>query len=103
MYVRQFGYAIVPGQEEKSVALCTQFVGALRERGVRAQVLIGGRGETTLQMAEEYASLEAMHATRQVLEGDESYRSAVSAWASAFYPLVRAAAPALVLQSRQAA
>lgn len=103
MYVRQFGYSIEPGQEEKAVALCADFVQHLRTRGVRAYVLVGGKMDTTLQMVEEYASLDAMHDARQALECDENYRGAVSVWASEFYPMVRAAAPALVLQSQQAA
>src|SRR5579884_1421247 len=93
MYVRQFGYSIAPGQEEKAVALCADFVQNLRTRGVRAYVLVGGKMDTTLQMVEEYASLDAMHEARKALDCDESYRGVVSAWASEFYPLVRSAAP----------
>lgn len=103
MYVRQFGYSIVSGQEERAAALCTNFARALCERGIAAHVLVGGRSSATLQMVEEYASLEAMYAARKALECDESYRGAVSAWAMEFYPLVQAAAPALELHSRQAA
>jgi hypothetical protein len=103
MYVRQFGYTIVPGQEEKAVTLCGRFVEALRERGIAAQILVGGRDGSTLQLVEEYVSREAMYAARAALEGDASYRSAASGWAAEFYPLVAAAAPALLLHDRQAA
>jgi hypothetical protein len=44
-----------------------------------------------------------MYAARAALEGDESYRTAARGWAAEFYPLVVAAAPALLLHDRQAA
>lgn len=103
MYVRQFGYTIVPGQEETAIALCGMFVEALRERGIAAQMLVGGRSNATLQLVEEYVSREAMQAARTALDCDEDYRTAVSGWAAQFYPLVQSAAPALLLRDRQAA
>ncbi len=102
-YVRRCGYTIVPGREEKAVGLCMRLVDALRGRGVRAWVLVGGKGDATLQLVEEYPSVEDMRAMRVTLERDEMYRRAVCAWAIEFYPLVRASAPAAPQRDRQAA
>jgi hypothetical protein len=103
MYVRQFGYTIRAGHEEQATALCARLVDALRRRGVRAHLLVGGKREATLQLVEEYPSLEALRVVRRALECDEKFRSAVSAWATAFYPLVQSSAPAMVLRDSQAA
>jgi len=103
MYVRQCGYTIHTGHEEQATALCARFADALRRRGVRAHVLVGGKRDATLQLVEEYSSLEALRVVRRALECDDHFRSAVSAWAAAFYPLVQASAPAMVLREQQAA
>ena len=103
MYVRQFGYTIRPGHEAQAATLCVRFVDMLRRRGVRAHVLVGGERDATLQLAEEYPSLEALRVARRALECDENYRSAASAWAAAFYPLVQASVPAMLLRDSQAA
>jgi hypothetical protein len=103
MYVRQCGYTIRAGHEEQATALCAHFADVLRRRGVRAHVLVGGKRDATLQLVEEYPSLEALRVLRRALECDENVRSAMSAWAAAFYPLVQAAAPAMVLRDSQAA
>ncbi len=102
-YVRRCGYTIVPGREEKAVGLCMRLVEALRERGVLAWVLLGGTGDATLQLVEEYPSVEDMRAMCATLERDEMYRRAVCAWAIEFYPLVRASAPSTLQHDRQAA
>lgn len=96
MYVRQFGYTIVPGQEEKAIALCGMFVEALRERGIAVQMLVGGRSNATLQLVEEYTSREAMQAARTALDCDEAYRTAVSRMGCPVLPArpVRRAGPA---------
>ena len=103
MYVRQSGYTIRAGHEEQATALCARFADVLRRRGVRAHVLVGGKRDATLLLMEEYSSLEALRVVRRALECDESFRSVVSAWAAAFYPLVQTAAPAMVLRDSQAA
>jgi hypothetical protein len=103
MYVRQCRYTIRAGHEEQATVLCARLADVLRRRGVRAHVLVGGKQDATLQLVEEYLSLEALRVVRRALECDEKFRSAVSAWAAAFYPLVQAAAPALVLRDSQAA
>ena len=103
MYVRQCGYTIHAGHEEQATALCARFADVLRRRGVRAHVLVGGKRDATLQLVEEYPSLEALRVVRRALECDDKFRSAVSAWATAFYPLVQASAPAMVLREQQAA
>ena len=103
MYVRQCGYTIRTGHEEQATTLCARFADVLRRRGVRAHVLVGGKRDATLQLVEEYPSLEALRVVRRALECDESFRSAVRAWAAAFYPLIQAAAPAVVLREQQAA
>ena len=103
MYVRQCGYTIRAGHEEQATALCARLANVLRRRGVRAHVLVGGKRDATLQLVEEYPSLEALRVVRRALECDESFRSAVSAWAAAFYPLVQTSAPAMVLREQQAA
>lgn len=99
MYMRQFGYSIVPGFEERAIVLCRSFIEALHVRGIRARVTIATEGDMTLQVIEEYPSIEAMLAVRSALECDENYRSAVSKWAAEFYPLVRAAIPTVISQS----
>jgi hypothetical protein len=102
MYVRQLGYTIRAGHEEQATALCTRFADVLRRRGVRAHVLVGGKLDSRLQLVEEYPSLEALRVARRSLECDENYRSAVRAWAAAFYPLVQASVPAMLLRDSQA-
>lgn len=102
MYVRQFAYRIVSGNEERAVALCERFARTLRDHGVRARVLVG-QGDATLQLVEEYTSNTAMTVSRAALERDPAYRAALVAWASDFYPLVQAAAPAVLLHDRPAA
>jgi hypothetical protein len=103
MYIRQCGYTIHAGHEEQATALCTRFVEVLRRRGVRAHVLVGGKWDAMLQLVEEYPGLEALRVVRRALECDEGFRSVVSAWAAAFYPLVQTSAPAMVLREQQAA
>ena len=103
MYVRQFVYTIRAGHEEQATALCARLADALRRRGVRAHLLIGSKRDATLQLVEEYPSLEALRVVRRALECDEHFRSTVSVWAAAFYPLVQASAPAMVLRDSQAA
>jgi hypothetical protein len=103
MYVRQCGYTIRAGHEEQATALCARFADGLRRRGMRAHVLVGGKWDATLQLMEEYPSLEALRVVRRALECDANFRSAMSAWAAAFYPLIQAAAPAMVLRDSQAA
>src|ERR671937_1287463 len=101
MYVRQCGYTIRAGHEEQATALCARLANVLRRRGVRAHVLVGGKRDATLQLVEEYPSLEALRVVRRALECDDNFRSAVSAWAAAFYPLVQTSAPAMVLRDSQ--
>ena len=103
MYVRQCGYTIRAGHEEQATTLCARFADVLRRRGVRANVLVGGKRDATLQLVEEYPSLEALRVVRRALECDDNFRSVVSAWAAAFYPLVQASVPAMVLRQQQAA
>jgi hypothetical protein len=103
MYVRQCGYTIRAGHEEQATALLARFADVLRRRGVPAHVLVGGKQDATLQLVEEYPSLEALRVVRRALECDENYRSTVSAWAAVFYPLVQAWAPAVVLREQHAA
>lgn len=103
MYVRQFGYRIVPGHEEKAIALCSSFADVLRQHGVVARVLVGDGHAATLQLEEEYDSLDAVGDTRKALESDERYHDAVSRWAVDFYPLVQSATPAVVLRRPVAA
>lgn len=103
MYVRQFGYQVARGYEEKAAELCGHFVEALRERGVRAYVLAANRFDSTLHVVEEYLSLDSMYMARAALECDEGYRAAACAWAAEFFPLVRAALPAVVVPERLAA
>src|SRR5207248_10659618 len=100
---RQIGYTIRAGHEEQATALCARLADAMRRRGVRAHLLIGGKRNSTLQLVEEYPSLEALRVVRRALECDANFRSALSAWAAAFYPLVQASAPAMVLREQQAA
>ena len=103
MYVRQFGYKIVPSQEVKAVALCRQFADALCERGFRARVVVDRPTDATLLIVEEHLSLSSMVAAQQALECDENFRSALCAWASEFYPLVQASMPAVVMREQKAA
>src|SRR5579864_2156968 len=103
MYAREFGYRIVPGQEEKAVALCQSFVATLRERGLRAHVVAGNALDATLHVVEEYYSLSCMEATHAALQCDENYRSDACAWAAEFYPLVQSALPAVVTREQLAA
>ena len=103
MYVRQCGYTIRAGHEEQAATLCARFADVLRRRGVRAHVLVGGKRDATLQLVEGYPNLEALRVVRRALECDENLRSAVTAWAAAFYPLVQASAPAMVLREQHAA
>ena len=83
--------------------LCVQLASILRQHGVEAKVLVSEDGKATLQMVEEYADVEVMRAARVVLESDSAYRAAMSVWAARFFPLVRDASPALLLQERRAA
>lgn len=101
MYVREFGYHVVPGQEEKAVVLCRQFVEALCERGINAYVHVGKGLHAMLHVVEEYLSPAGMYAARAALECDENYRSAVCAWAAEFYPLVQAAIPAVEMHEQE--
>lgn len=103
MYVRQLGYKIVPGQEERAIVLCRNFVEALCDRGIRAYVLVGNKLDATLQVVEEYVSLDSMHAARAALQCDENFCGAVTTWAAEFYPLVQAALPAVVMREQLAA
>lgn len=103
MYRRQCAYEIIPGYQERAATLCVQLAGILRQHGVEATVLVSEDGNATLQIVEEYAGVEMMRAARAVLESDSAYRAAMSVWAASFFPLVRDASPALLLQERQAA
>ncbi len=94
MYIRRFGYKILPGQEERALVLCHHYVQALRERDIQAQIAVSTSRDATLHIVEEYSSPETMREVRRRLEADESFRRTITAWATEFYPLVQAAYPA---------
>ncbi len=100
MYMRQYAYTIVPGQERKAVALCGRLARVLRERGVRTRVLVGGAQQVTVQLVEEYAGMPEMSMARASLRHDAAYRDLAVAWAADFYPLVSASAPAMLLNDQ---
>ncbi len=103
MYVRQYSYTIVPGQERRAAALCERLARVLRERGVRARVLVGGAQQVTVQLVEEYAGMAEMSMARAALRHDAAYRDLVVAWVADFYPLVSASAPAMLLNDQSGA
>ena len=100
MYMQQYAYTIVPGQERRAVALCERLARVLRERGLRTRVLVGGAPQVTVQLVEEYTGVSEMGMARASLRRDAAYRDLVVAWAAEFYPLVSAYAPAMLLNDQ---
>jgi len=103
MYMRQYAYTIVLGQERRAVALCERLARVLPERGVRTRVLVGNAQQVTVQLVEEYAGMPEMSMARASLRRDAAYRDLVVAWAADFYPLVSAYAPAMLLNDQPGA
>ena len=101
MYIRQLSFSIIPGSEERAVALCSRYAARLRAFGIPARIAIVRQGAFTLQLCEEYVSLEDLESKRRFLDRNDMYHNELSTWARDFYPLVQAASPVLIVHEHE--